>query len=82
MSLELTEDRRGGKRDERSTAFGLEALHRLDERERRDLDEILERLVPVAIARRETTRQRQIPLDQLVSRGRIVRATLPQLVIR
>jgi hypothetical protein len=38
--------------------------------------------VAVAIASGQAARERQVPVNQLVSGGGIVRATTPQLVIR
>ena len=41
VALELAHDRRHGKRGERQPAVGVVAVDRLDQRERRDLDEIV-----------------------------------------
>src|SRR5262245_29649055 len=73
MALQLPEDRRHGEGREGGAAFGIEAVDRLDQPHAGDLDEVVERLGPAGIARRETSRERHEPLHQLLPhRWRVV----------
>jgi hypothetical protein len=70
VTLELAKDRRHGERRERGRAGRLEAVDRLQQAERGDLDEVVERLAAALVAARELARERQEALDErLASRG-------------
>src|SRR5947208_4871913 len=78
MALELAQDRRDGVAGEGDVAIGVEAVDRLDEPERRDLEEVLERLLGALVAARELARQRQEALDERLARGGVALALLAQ----
>src|SRR5439155_3305960 len=78
MALELAEDRRDGVAGEGDVAFGVEAVDRLDEPERRDLEEVLERLLRALVAARELARQRQEALDERLARRGVAVALMAQ----
>src|ERR671915_1675737 len=59
VALELAEDRRHRERGERRGAVRLEAVDGLEQAERGDLDEVVERLAAALVAAREVARQRQ-----------------------
>lgn len=67
VALELADDRRDGERAECEPTVWVEPLHRLDQAEARDLDEVLVRLTGLDVPARKLARQRQEPLDQLIS---------------
>ena len=71
VALELAEDRRDGVAREGDVALGVEAVDRLDQAERRDLDEVLQRLLGALVATRELAGERQEALDQRLARRRI-----------
>ena len=71
VALELAEDRRHRERRERRLARRVEAVDRLQQAERRDLDEVVELLAAALVAPRELARQRQEALHELLARGRI-----------
>ena len=76
VALELTED--GGRRIAREPrpAIGLEAVDRLDEAEARDLEQVVQRLVRVAVAKRQVARERKEALHQLVASGHVAVAVI------
>ena len=76
VALELAEDRRDGERRERGLARGVEAVDRLQQAERGDLDQVVELLAAALVAARELARQRQEALDELLARGRIALAVV------
>jgi hypothetical protein len=71
VTLELAEDRRDGVRAEGDLAGGIEAVDRLDQAERRDLDEVVEGLVGALVTTGELTRERQEALGELVAGSRV-----------
>ena len=64
VALDLAEDRRHGVAGERDLAVEVEAVDRLDEAERRDLEEVVERLLGALVAARELAGERQEALDE------------------
>ena len=76
VALQLADDRRSGERRELEAAFGLEALDRLDEAERCDLDEVVERDAPVGEPPGEMLGETQVGLDQLVANGPLAGAAV------
>src|SRR5207247_7512228 len=73
VALDLAEDRRHRVAGERNLAVGVEAVDRLDEAERRDLDEVVERLLGALVAASQLTRERQEALDERVARRSVAR---------
>src|SRR3954447_7211536 len=71
VALELTEDRRHGEGGERGLALGIEAVDRLQQPERGDLDQVVELLAAALIAAGELAGQRQEALDEGLARGPI-----------
>ena len=71
VALELAEDGGRGVARELRAAAGLEAVDGLDQAEARDLEQIVERLVGVAVAQREIAGQRQEALHELFPGGEI-----------
>ena len=69
VTLELAEHRRHRVGGERGLARRVEAVYRLDQPERRDLDEVVERLVGAAVAPRHAARQRQQALNEGLACG-------------
>src|SRR5439155_17029293 len=78
MALELAQDRRDGVAGEGDVAIGVEAVDRLDEPERRDLEEVLERLLGALVAARELARQQQEALDERLARRGVAVALVAQ----
>ena len=76
VALELAEHRRHRVGRERGLARGVEAVDRLDQPERRHLDEVVERLVGAAVAPRHPPRQRQQARDELLTRGLVALAVI------
>ena len=68
VALDLAEDRRDRVGGERDLALGVEAVDRLDQADRRDLEEVVERLARALVAAGELARQRQEALDELLAR--------------
>ena len=71
MALELAGDRRDGERREADVARDVEAVDRLQQPERRDLLEVLERLALAHVASRQAPGERKHPLGELRPRGRV-----------
>jgi hypothetical protein len=71
MALELAEDGRGGVARELRAPAWLEPVDRLDQAQACDLQQVVERLVGVRVAKRKIAGQRQEPLDQLLTRNEI-----------
>ena len=69
VALDLADDRRHGERRERGLARRVEAIDRLDQAERRHLDQVLERLAAVPVPTRQRMGERQEPHDELIPRG-------------
>ena len=69
VTLELAEDGRDGEARERGLAARVEAVDRLQQAERRDLDEVVERLAAALVAARELARERQEALHERLARG-------------
>src|SRR3954468_16619317 len=63
MPLDLADDRRSGVGRELDTAFEVEPVDRLDQTDRGDLNQVVERLAAVAEAARQVLDQRQVHLD-------------------
>ena len=76
MALELAEDGRDGERRERRLARRVEAVDRLQQAERRDLDQVVELLPAALVAARELAGERQEARDELLARGRIALAVV------
>ena len=68
MALQLAEDRRDGVGRERDPAIGVEPVDRLEQAERRDLQQVVERLLCAVISARELPCQRHEPLHELLAR--------------
>src|SRR6185312_9631950 len=64
VTQQLADDRRLGERREAVPALGVETVDGLDQAERGDLHEVVERLVAAAIAACERARERQVLGDQ------------------
>ena len=64
VSLELAGDRRDREGAERVAAGRVVAIDRLHQRDRRDLDEVLQRLAATLVATGQRPRERQEALDQ------------------
>src|SRR3990170_2373692 len=64
MALELAEDGRDGEARERRLARGIEAVERLQQAERGDLDQVVERLAAALVAPGEVARQREVAPDR------------------
>ena len=71
VALELAQDRRHGERGERGLALRVEAVDRLQQAERGDLHEVVERLAAALVAPGELAGERQEALDQRIARGRV-----------
>jgi hypothetical protein len=76
VPLELAEDRRDRERRERGLARRVEPVDRLQQPERRDLDEVVELLAAALIAPGQLACQGQEAGDQLLARDRIAVAVL------
>src|SRR3954470_24287900 len=72
MTLELAEDGRDRERRERCLSCGVEALDRLQQSQRGDLDQVVERLSGALVAAGELPRERQEALDERLARGWVV----------
>jgi hypothetical protein len=68
VAPELAENGGCGVAREPVAATGLEAINRLDQAKARDLDQVVQRLVPVRVAKRQVTGERQEALYQLLPR--------------
>ena len=64
VALDLADDRGRGVRRELHAALGVEAVDRLDQADRADLDQVLERLAAVAEAAGAVLDQRQVQVDE------------------
>nr|WP_212990876.1 hypothetical protein [Actinoplanes auranticolor] len=78
MPFEFTEDGRRGIAGEAVPPLGVVAVGGLDQGQRGDLDQVVERLAAVLIARRQAARQGQVPPHHLFTQaaalgGRAVR---------
>jgi hypothetical protein len=71
VALELAEDRRDGERGEGGLALGVEAVDRLEQAERRHLDEVVERLAAALVASRELAGEGQEALDEGLAGRRV-----------
>ena len=78
VALELAEHRRHRVGGERRLARGVEAVDRLDQPERRDLDQIVERLVGAPVAARHPAREREQARDELLARGLVAVAVVAE----
>ena len=76
VALELAEDRRHRERGERGRPLRLEAVDRLQQAERGDLDQVVERLAAALVAPRKLARQRQEALHERLARGGIAVAVV------
>ena len=68
VALELAEDGRDGEARERGLAARVEAVDRLQQPERGDLDQVVERLAAALVAAGELARERQEALHELLAR--------------
>ena len=73
VALELAQDRRDGEAREGRLARRIEAVDRLQQPERGDLDQVVERLAAALVAAGELARERQKALDELLARELIAR---------
>ena len=80
VALDLADDRWHGVRRELHATIDVEALDREHEADGADLDEILERLAPPGVARRDLADERQVLLDESVSRRLVARAVCAELL--
>ncbi len=71
VPLELADDRTDGKAAEGDPSFGIEPVDRLDEGQRRDLDQVLMRLASIGEAPGQLVGEAEIGFDELVSEDRI-----------
>jgi hypothetical protein len=71
VALDLAENRRHRKGRESELAVDVEAVDRLDQAHRRDLQQIIERLTRASVAQRHRACQRQEPLDQHIAIMRV-----------
>jgi hypothetical protein len=78
VAPQLPEDGRRGEPRKRNATLGVKAVDRRDEREARDLHEVLARLVAVAVAQRETARKAKVAADELAAGGRVELALGPE----
>ena len=69
MVFELTKDCRYRERLKWHAAAGIESIECAEQRHARYLDEILERLVRIVVAARETPRERHEPFKQRFARA-------------
>ena len=69
VTLELAEDGGDGEGRERGLAGGIEALDRLQQAERRDLDQVVEGFAGPLVAAGELARERQEALDERLARA-------------
>ena len=70
VALDLADDRRGGVRRELDAALGVEPVDGLEQADRADLDQVLERLATVAEPAGAVLHQRQVQVDQPLA-GRV-----------
>ena len=86
VALDLAEDRRHRERRERRLAGRVEAVDRLQQPERRDLDQVVELLAAALVAAGELARQRQEPRDERLARGGVALAVVahqqPAVLVR
>ena len=68
VALDLADDRRHGVRLERHAAVEVEAVDRLDQPDRADLDQVVERFALAGIAAGDRPHERHVLFDQLVAR--------------
>jgi hypothetical protein len=78
VPLDLADDRRRRVRGELHTAVRVEAVDRLDQPDRGDLGEVVERLAAVAEAACEMLHERQVHADQLIAQLRVLGAAIVQ----
>ncbi len=71
MTLDLSDDVRRRVGRQLHATLEVEAVDRLDQPDRADLNEILELLAAVRIAARERAHERHVLLDQLLARGEV-----------
>ena len=76
VALELAEDRRDRERRERGLARRVEAVDRLEQPERGDLDQVVELLPAALVAAGELAREGQEARDELLARGGIALAVV------
>ena len=69
VAFDLAHDRRGRVGRELDAARGVEAIDRLDQTERSDLDQVLERLAAVGELDREIAHEIEIGNDQVVAQA-------------
>ena len=68
MPLDLAGDRRDRERRQVDPAVGVEAVDRLHEADRPNLDEIIELLAATGVAASESPDERQVLRDQALAR--------------
>ena len=71
MPLDLADDVRRRVRRELDAAVEVEAVDRLDQPDRADLDEVVELLAAVRVTPRERAHERHVLLDQLLARLKV-----------
>src|SRR6266480_3525102 len=71
VTLDLADDVRRGVRRERHLARELVAVDRLDQADRADLLDVVERLAAAGVAARQRANERQVALDERLARARV-----------
>jgi hypothetical protein len=82
VPLEFSEDGRRGISGEATAPLGIIAVGGLDQGQRGDLHQVVQRLAAMLVARRQSVRQGQVPPDHLIAQptaflGRAARAAHP-----
>ena len=78
VAADLADDRRRGVGRELHAALAVVALDRLEQADPRDLDEVVERLAPVDVARCERTHKPAVAVYERLARS-VVAPALPPL---
>ena len=71
MALDLADDVRRRVGRQLDAARDVEAVDRLDQADRSDLDEVLELLATVGVTPRQRADERHVVLDELLARGHV-----------
>ena len=76
VALELAGDRRHGERRELAAALGVEAVDRAEQRDARDLGQVVVGLGAALVAAGQAAGEREEPLEQFVARGEVAEAVV------